>query len=100
MMLPVISRVRKGHPQVIKAASQTVIKTKISFHPQLPNSGPVLDISTANPLMESENFRCFCTPGRIHQMLIMCLFSLSAILASVLITIYILQHLHWEKNPP
>lgn len=32
-------------------------------------------------------------------MLIMCLFSLSAILASVLITIYILQHLHWEKEP-
>lgn len=31
-------------------------------------------------------------------MLIMCLFSLSAILAAVLITIYILQHLHWEKR--
>lgn len=27
MMLPVISRAKKGHPQVIKVASQTVIKS-------------------------------------------------------------------------
>lgn len=65
----------------------------------LPDCGPPLPVPATNSLMVSENFRCCCTPGRIHQMLIMCLFSLSAILASVLITIYILQHLHWEKEP-
>lgn len=64
----------------------------------LPDCGPRLPTPATNSLLVSANFRCSCTPGRIHQMLIMCLFSLSAILAAVLITIYILQHLHWEKR--
>lgn len=60
----------------------------------------MLSVPRSHPFTESKTFRRACTRDRIHQMLIMCLFSLSAILAPVLIAIYILQHLRWEENPP
>lgn len=52
-----------------------------------------------HPFTQSENFRCFYTRDGIHQMLVMCLLSLSAILAPVLIAIYILQHFTLEREP-
>lgn len=52
-----------------------------------------------SPLTWSEDFHSFYTRDTIHQMLIMCLFSLSAILALVLIAIYILQHFTLGKEP-
>lgn len=62
--------------------------------------GAVLRVPHNHPFTESKTFRRSCTRDGIHQMLIMCLFSLSAVLAPVLIAIYILQHLRWEESPP
>lgn len=68
---------------------------------QPPNRGPCVSVNVPHnhPFTQSENFRCFYTRDGIHQMLVMCLLSLSAILAPVLIAIYILQHFTLEREP-
>lgn len=58
----------------------------------------VLSVPHSRPFSQSRLYHS-CTQDRIHQMLIMCLFSLSAILALVLIAIYILQHFTLGKEP-
>ena len=63
-------------------------------HPQLVGL-----VFSASPSTSSENFLSSSTGDRIHQMSIACLFSLSAILALVLIEIYSLQHLTLGKEP-
>lgn len=67
---------------------------------QPPNRGPCLpSVPYNHAFTQSKNFRCFCTRDGIHQMLIMRLLSLSAILAPVLIAIYILQHFTLGREP-
>lgn len=67
---------------------------------QPPNRGPCLpSVPYNHAFTQSKNFRCFCARDRIHQMLIMRLLSLSAILAPVLIAIYILQHFTLGREP-
>lgn len=67
---------------------------------QPPNRGPCLpSVPYNHAFTQSKNFRCFCARDGIHQMLIMRLLSLSAILAPVLIAIYILQHFTLGREP-